>query len=71
MTYNRRRAPGLYRRPRRYREGYGYAIFVAIMLILALVNGARVINQWSNCNEAGGKMVQGLSTTGYVCVEGK
>lgn len=67
--YNFRQRRSGYRRPRRYYGDYGFAIFFAIVLIIALVNGARLLNQWGDCHEAGGKMVQGLSTTGYVCVD--
>jgi hypothetical protein len=65
------------RRQRRYGyrsrqfSDYSFAIFFAVVLVSALINGARVLNQWHDCNESGGKMVQGLSTTGYVCVAGK
>jgi hypothetical protein len=69
-NYNfRQRRRGYRSRP--FRSVDGFTIFFAICLILALLNGARVLNQWHDCSEAGGKMVQGLSTTGYVCVEGK
>jgi hypothetical protein len=64
----RQRAYG-YRRRSSFFADYGFAIFFAIVLVIALINGARLLNQWGDCSNAHGKMVQGLSTTGYVCVD--
>ena len=55
----------------RHLSDYGSTLFIAVLLIVMVISLVRVSIQWNDCSEKGGKMVQGLSTTGYVCVEGK